>query len=96
VQQISAYDPPAYTGEPVRLTFSRTLSIPSGSRRENQVWGTKDPRYIAGVLGDFPKASLIEPEWVEAAQKRSLARNRNSRWYRRGALRRFGDRDHAA
>jgi hypothetical protein len=41
--------------------------------------GVRDPRYIARVLGEFPKVSndsLIQPDWVEAAQKRSLARNR--------------------
>jgi hypothetical protein len=41
--------------------------------------GVNDPRYIARVLGEFPKVSndsLIQPEWIEAPQKRSIARNR--------------------
>ena len=40
--------------------------------------GVNDPRYIARVLGEFPKVSndsLIQPGWIEAAQKRSLPRN---------------------
>jgi hypothetical protein len=41
--------------------------------------GSQRPRYIARILAKFPKVStdsLLEPDWVEAAQKRSLARNR--------------------
>jgi hypothetical protein len=48
-------------------------------QQRKQVWEVNDPRYIARVLGEFPKVStdsLIEPDWVEAAQKRSLPRNR--------------------
>jgi hypothetical protein len=79
VQQISAYDTPAYTGEQVPLDVLENLADPEWVKKRKQVWGPKDPRYIARVLGEFPKVStdsLIEPEWVEAAQKRSLPRNR--------------------
>jgi hypothetical protein len=41
--------------------------------------GINDPRYVSRVLGEFPKVSsdaLIEAEWIEAAQKRSLQRTR--------------------
>jgi hypothetical protein len=41
--------------------------------------GVTDPRYVARVLGEFPKVShdsLIQPDWIEAAQKRSLPRTR--------------------
>jgi hypothetical protein len=54
---------------PVRrypLTFSRTWSTPNGWPPAKRVWGPKDPRYIARILGEFPKVStdsLIEPEW---------------------------------
>jgi hypothetical protein len=79
VQQISAYDTPAYTGEQVPTDVLENLVDPSWVAARKQRWGSKDPRYIARILGEFPKVStdsLIEPEWVEAAQKRSLARNR--------------------
>jgi hypothetical protein len=41
--------------------------------------GVKDPRYVSRVEGEFPKIStdsLIESDWIEAAQKRSLERTR--------------------
>jgi hypothetical protein len=79
VQQISAYDTPAYTGEPVSDDMLENLVDPEWVAARKRAWGVKDPRYIARVLGEFPKVStdsLIEPEWIEAAQKRSLPRNR--------------------
>ena len=79
VQQISAYDTPAYTGEQVPLDVLENLVDPEWVAKRKRVWGPKDPRYIARVLGEFPKVStdsLIEPEWIEAAQNRSLARTR--------------------
>jgi hypothetical protein len=54
--------------------------------------GINDPRYIARVLGEFPKVSndsLIQPEWIEAAQRRSLPRNRKP--HRGIDVARFGD-----
>jgi hypothetical protein len=79
VQQISAYDTPAYTGEDVPQDVLENLVDPAWVAARKQAWGPKDPRYIARIDGEFPKVStdsLIEPDWVEAAQKRSLARNR--------------------
>jgi hypothetical protein len=78
VQQISAYDTPVYTGEPVPDDILENLVDPSWVDDMKRK-GVNDPRYIARVLGEFPKVSndsLIQPEWIEAAQKRSIARNR--------------------
>jgi hypothetical protein len=79
VQQISAFDTPAYTSEEVPVDVLENLVAPEWVAERKQRWGVKDPRYLARVLGEFPKVSgdsLIEPEWIEAAQKRSLARTR--------------------
>lgn len=79
VQQISAFDTPAYTGEPVSDNVLENLVSPSWVAKRKQMWGTKDPRYIARVTGRFPKVSsdsLIESDWIKAAQERSLGRNR--------------------
>jgi hypothetical protein len=78
VQKISAYDTPVYTGEPCPADVLENLVHPSWVD-DMKLKGVKDPRYVARVLGEFPKVSndsLIQPDWVEAAQKRSLARNR--------------------
>jgi hypothetical protein len=79
VQQISAFDTPAYTGEPVSDNVLENLVSPSWVAKRKQMWGDKDPRYIARVKGQFPKVSsdsLIESDWIKAAQERSLRRNR--------------------
>jgi hypothetical protein len=42
-------------------------------------WGVNSPIYQSKVLGEFPDIcddSLILPRWIEAAQKRTLKRNR--------------------
>jgi hypothetical protein len=81
VQQISANDTPVYTGEPVPEDILENLVDPSwveDLKRE----GVNDPRFVARVLGEFPKVSsdsLIQPDWIEAAQKRSLPRTRKPR-----------------
>ena len=78
VQKISAYDTPAYTGEPCPDDVLENLVDPSWVE-DMKLKGVKDPRYVARVLGEFPKVSsdsLIEAEWIEAAQKRSLPRTR--------------------
>jgi hypothetical protein len=41
--------------------------------------GVTSPIYQSKVLGEFPDVSddaLIQPKWIEAAQKRSLERTR--------------------
>ena len=78
VQQISAYDTPVYTGEPVPEDILENLVDPSWVNDMKRKAFT-DPRYIARVLGEFQKVSndsLIQPDWIEAAQKRSLPRTR--------------------
>jgi hypothetical protein len=45
-------------------------------------WGVNSPIYQSRVLGQFPDISddtLILPEWIEAAQKRTIQRNRRPR-----------------
>jgi hypothetical protein len=78
VQQISVYDTPVHTGEPVPEDILENLVEPTWAADIKRK-GVNDPRYIARVLGEFPKVSndsLIQPEWIEAAQRRSLPRNR--------------------
>jgi hypothetical protein len=78
VQKISAYDTPVYTGEPCPTDVLENLVHPSWVEDMKRK-GINDPRYVSRVLGEFPKVSsdaLIEAEWIEAAQKRSLQRTR--------------------
>ncbi len=54
MQQISAYDTPAYTSEQVPLDVFENLVDPEWVKTRKQVWGTKDPRYIAGEIDIDP------------------------------------------
>lgn len=57
VQQIRAFDTPAYTGEEVPNDVLENLVDPAWVAERKRRWGTKDPRYIARIDGDFPKVS---------------------------------------
>ncbi len=92
VQQISAFDTPAYTGEEVPETILENLVDPVWVEERKKVYGIGSPMWCARVLGEFPEVgndSLIQPKWIEAAQKRKLDRT----WKPRMAwdIARFGE-----
>jgi hypothetical protein len=79
VKRISAFDTPAYTGEKVPEELLPLLVSPEWVEERKIRWGVNSPIYQSKVLGEFPDISddsLILPRWIEAAQKRSLERNR--------------------
>jgi hypothetical protein len=63
VQQISAYDTPAYTSEQVPLDVFENLVDPEWVKTRKQVWGTKDPRYIAGEIDIDPLDAEPPSSW---------------------------------
>jgi hypothetical protein len=77
VETISAFDTPAYTGEKVPEDLLPLLVSPEWVEERKIRWGVTSPIYQSKVLGEFPDVSddtLIQPKWIEAAQKRSLPR----------------------
>ena len=73
VETISAFDTPAYTREKVPEELLPLLVSPVEERKLR--WGVTSPIYQSKVLGEFPDVSddtLIQPKWIETAQKRSL------------------------
>lgn len=73
--QISAFDTPNFTDEPVPDAIRPLLLAPEWVEDKRRRWGEKSPRYTSKVLGDFPEIgddTLISPRWVEAAQARTL------------------------
>jgi hypothetical protein len=82
VKEISAFDTPAYTGEEVPAEPLPLLVSPEWVEERKVRWGVNSPIYQSKVLGEFPDLSddtLILPKWIEAAQKRSIERNRGPR-----------------
>jgi hypothetical protein len=79
VETISAFDTPAYTGEKVLEELLPLLVSPEWVEERKLRWGVSSPIYQSKVLGEFPNISddmLILPQWIEAAQKRTLERTR--------------------
>ena len=75
VVQISAFDTPNFTDEPVPDQLRPLLLAREWEEDKRKRWGAKSPRYISKVLGDFPEIgvdTLIPPRWIEAAQQRTL------------------------
>lgn len=75
VIQISAFDTPNFTDEPVPDAIRPLLLSPEWEEDKRKRWGETSPRYISKVLGDFPELgddTLISPKWIEAAQARTL------------------------
>jgi intein/homing endonuclease len=73
--KISAFDTPAFTGEPVSQDLLDVLVSRTWVEERAKRWGTDSPKYISKVLGEFPEVSddcLILPSWVLAAQERTL------------------------
>jgi hypothetical protein len=82
VKEISAFDTPAYTGEEVPAELLPLLVSPEWVEERKIRWGVNSPIYQSKVLGEFPALSndtLILPKWIEAAQKRTIERNRRPR-----------------
>jgi hypothetical protein len=76
VIQISAFDTPNFTQEPVPDALRHVLLDPEWVEDKKRRWGETSPRYASKVLGDFPEIgddTLIPPGWIEQAQQRSLA-----------------------
>jgi hypothetical protein len=79
VKRISAFDTPAYTGEVVPEELLPLLVSPEWVDERKKRWGVTSPIYTSKVLGEFPDISddtLIMPKWIEAAQARTIKRNR--------------------
>jgi hypothetical protein len=77
-----AFDTPAYTGEQVPAELLPLLVSPEWVEERKVRWGVTSPIYQSKVLGEFPDVSddtLILPKWIEAAQKRTIERNRRPR-----------------
>lgn len=75
VVQISAFDTPNFTDEPVPDQLRPLLLSPEWEEDKRRRWGETSPRYVAKVLGEFPdlgEDTLISPRWIEAAQASTL------------------------
>jgi hypothetical protein len=75
VIQISAFDTPNFTDEPVPEALRPLLLAPEWEQDKAKRWGRTSPRYISKVLGDFPDIGedvLIPPSLILAAQNRTL------------------------
>jgi hypothetical protein len=74
VIQISAFDTPNFTDEPVPDGLRPLLLSPEWVEDKKRRWGVESPRYTAKIMGDFPDIgddTLIPPSWIEAAQLRT-------------------------
>lgn len=74
--KISAFDTPAFTGEPVSQEVLDLLVSKIWVEERKRRWGEDNPKYIAKVLGEFPEISencLILPRWVTEAQNRDIS-----------------------
>ena len=87
VMHVSAFDTPAFTGEPVSDYLRASLVSRQYVEDAEKEWGVESPLYISKVLGEFPEVSddvIITPRMVRLAQERDLSGNAI------GARRRFG------
>lgn len=76
VLQISAYDMPAFTGEPVPDRLVPLLTGRTWVEERRKRWGEGSPLWISKVLGEFPEVSddtLISPAAIRRAQERDLS-----------------------
>jgi hypothetical protein len=75
VVQISAYDTPNFTDEPVPERLRPLLLDPEWVTDKEKRWGRSSPRFVSKVLGDFPEIGeniLFPPGLITAAQERTL------------------------
>ena len=71
--RISAFDSPAFTGEPVTADAEKTLVSQAWVEDKRLRWGERSPLYRIKVMGEFvtdDANALIPMSWVLAAQKR--------------------------
>lgn len=75
VEEVSAFDTPAFTGEEVPAEVAEQLVSPAWVERMRKQWGEGSARWTSRVLGQFPDEAddtLISRQWVKAAQARTL------------------------
>jgi hypothetical protein len=73
--RISAFDTPAFTGEPVSEALKARLVSRVWVDERRRKWGEASSRYISMVLGEFPETStdsLIPIAWISKAQEAVL------------------------
>lgn len=73
---ISAFDTPAFTGEPCPQDVLDRLVSPEWVEEVGRSWGVGSPLYTSKVLAEFPEVSeetLIYPSWVRRAQEQDLS-----------------------
>lgn len=73
VIKVSAFDTPAFTGEPVPDTLLDLLISPEWVEERKRRWGVGSPIYQSKVLGEFPEISddaLLTPKQIREAQLR--------------------------
>lgn len=76
VEQISAFDLPAFTGEKVPEELHHVLTGKKWVEERKKRWGEGSPLYISKVLGQFPEIgedTLISPKMIREAMERSLS-----------------------
>lgn len=76
VVRISAFDSPNLTGEEVPDILKEVLVSKEWVEDKKTRWGEASPRYQSKVLGLFPEIgedTLIQPAWIEAAQRADFA-----------------------
>jgi hypothetical protein len=75
VEQISAFDLPAFTGEKVPEELHQRLTGRKWVEERAKRWGVGAPIYISKVLGQFPEVgedTLISPKMIRDAIARNL------------------------
>lgn len=75
VEEVSAFDTPAFTGEEVPDDVAEQLVSAAWVERMRRQWGEGSARWTSRVLGQFPDEAddtLISRQWVKAAQQRRL------------------------
>lgn len=75
VLQISSFDTPNLSGEPVPEEMRHLLPDPQWVEDAKRRWGEDSPAYTSKVLGEFPEVTvdtLIPQRYIVAAQNRDL------------------------
>jgi hypothetical protein len=78
VQQISAFDTPAFTGERVPQDLLENLATPVWVEERKKVYGEDTALYSARVLGEFPEDasdSVVPVSWAYRCKKLDLPCN---------------------
>ena len=73
--QISAFDTPNFTGEPIPDELRHSLISPIWAHEKLRKWGADNPIYISKILGEFPDTTvdgLIPVKYIRQAQDAEL------------------------